>query len=380
MDHQRLSCFLSYSHAYKDAMIRVKALLEALDISVAVFDGPNPRPPADVVNTEITKADVVIVLLGPEQVGATSATCDPSMWPVEEAVHARAQGKPIALITHPNVRIPGMLQAYQTPPRFDFWSDASYADNVHHVVQHLLDTKRSIQIPPGDSPFYYERAAFRYRVDARETLVYNVYHQLVARQRWSTLHHSIDTGLDLTASAHLTIKDLDSVQIEATMGSGAHSLDIDWKAATQHKQSYVVTFTPPIPPGGRIGYRRMVELVNHLPLTAQQLAERSIEPGFPAIYQQGNVLYYGKSFEVHAEMDALTISIQFPATVEVRSCRALALVMRANQANDKETGRINASDVVRMTRSEETGDTLITLEVAHPLTGHSYILLYEPGS
>lgn len=379
IEYQRLSCFLSYSRAYKGAMARVKNLLEALDFAISVFDGPNPRPPAEVVNTEIAQADVVVVLLGPEQDGRNSATAAPAMWPVEEAVHAHGQGKPIALITHPNVAIPGMLQAYQTPPRFDFWSDESYADNVHHVIQHLLDTKRSVQIPPGDSPFYYERAAFRFRVDSADTLVYNVYHQLVARQRWSTVHHSVDTGLDHTASARLTIRDFDSVQIEATMGSVAHSLTIDWEGATQHEQGYVVTFTPPVPPGGRIGYRRRFELVNHLPLTTEELSNRSTQPGFPDVYRQGNVLYYGKSFEVHAEMDALTISFQFPATMEVRSCRALSMVMGAQQRNDKETERINAGDALHMVRSEETGDTHIELEVAHPLTSHSYILLYEPG-
>lgn len=378
MEHDRLTCFLSYNYSYRRAMTLMRQLLEALDVQVEVFDGPSERPPADVVHSEIQKADFLVVLLGPD-FDAGGDPSEPARWPNDEAVYAHAQNKPIALIVHPDTRMPGMLEAYQTPARFDFRLDQSYADNVHHVVKHLLNTIRSVRLLPGDLPYYYERVSFRFRVERRGYVAFDVYHQLVARQLWSTVYHCVDSGLDQTDDAKIKLLNEDDVELAATMGSSAHTLALRWGDVTLHSRDYVVTFDPPIPPGGRIGYRRMFELENYFPLTAQELAQRAMSPGFPPVFHQGTTQYYGTSFEVNSEVEALAVTFQFPAKVDVRSCRAVALHHQTQSVNEKETARINGAEMLDMSRSEESGDTTIALKVGRPLSSHSYLLLYEPG-
>lgn len=381
MEFNRLSCFISYCEAYRPAMERVKHLLEMLEFEVSVFDGPDHRPAPEVVHSEIQKADLVVVLLGPDFRLAgqdDERAAEPAAWPYEEALFALGQNKPIALILHPRTRVPSLLAAYQTPAQFDFRDETSYANHVHHVVKHLLDSKRTFDLPAGDLPYYYQRVSFRYRVDRKGYIAHDVYHQVVARQPWSVLHHSIDL-LDRTETARITVLNRDSAELAATMGSTGHSLEIIWGAATQHEQAYVVTFSPPIPPGGQIGYRRMFELDNFFPLTASSLRDRADEPGFPSVFQHGGRQYYGKSFEIRSEMESLSAAFQFPATVDVRSCRAVAMVDQVHEVNERETTRINAADVLTMTRSEESGDSAIALHVDRPLAGHRYLLLYEPG-
>lgn len=377
METRRLSCFLCYCEAYRAAMERVRSLLRVLDFDVTVFDAPDQRPPQEVIDSEIEQADLVVVLLGPD-FRLDGDPSQPAGFPHEEAVIASAKNKRIALIVHPGTRIPHMLEAYQTPARFDFLDAGSYADNAHHIVKHLLDAKRGFDIAPGDSPYYFQRASFKFRIHRRGYIEHDVYHQVVARQLWSDLRHAVDTGPDRTESARLVVNK-DDVELAATMGATGHALDISWSDANQHEQWYVVTFSPPIPPGGQVGYRRMFELDNFFPLTAQALASRAAEPGFPAMFRQANTVYYGTSFEIHSEMEKLSVAFQFPATVDVHSTRAVAVVTQVQRINDQETIRINAGDVLTTTRSAESGDTTIALEVGRPLANHTYLLLYEPG-
>jgi hypothetical protein len=355
-------------------------LLEVLDFQVTVFDGPDQRPPSTVIHNEIDNADCIIVLLGPDLTKtAETSNTEPAPWPYEEAVYALAKGKPLALLVHPGTRVPGMLEGYQTPARFDFGDETSYADNVHNVVKHLLDTKRRLEIPPGDLPYYYARVALRNHVDRRGHLTRDIFHHVVARQPWSVLHHSIDTNPDRSPSAHITFISRDDVELEATMGSSGHNIAIEWGESSQHEQPYLVRIQPPVPAGGHIAYRRRVELENYFPLTGDALRERSAEPGFPKAFYHRGVAYYGMSFEVRAEMEALTMAMTFPASVEIRSSRAVAVVDSVQEINEEETMRIGPGDGLAMTRSEELGDTTIELNVTRPLTGHGYLLLYQPS-
>lgn len=360
-------------------MGRVRKLLETLDYQVTVFDGPDQRPPSEVINNEIEKADCIVALFGPD-FDADPVVSAPATWPYQEVIHAHALRKPIALIVHPGTTMPEILGEYQTPARFDFRDPVSYADKVHHVVSHLLDTKRRLEIPPGDAPYYYQRAAFSFRVDEeREYITHDVYHQVVARQAWDTLRHSIDMGPDVSASAHLRLRNKDNVAIVGTSGAMGHIFDLEWGPADQHSQKYFVTLRPQIQPGGQIGYRRKFRLDNYFPLTAQELAARATEPGFPSVFRQKNILYYGVCADVTSEMESLTVTLEFPAGVSLRSSRAVAVHAAVQRVNDQETDRIGRSDAFSMTESEKTGDTTMELFVRRPLAGHSYLLLYEPG-
>jgi len=147
---------------------------------------------------------------------------------------------------------------------------------------------------------------------------------------------------------------------------------------SQHEQPYLISVSPPLPAGAQLGYRRIFELANYLPLTKKALAERARDPAFPGVFHQSGTVFYGVSFEVTSEMEALTLSLQFPSTVEIRSSRAVALVDQVQETNERETSRIN--DPAALTRSQsDMGDTLIELNVSRPLAGHGYLLLYEPG-
>jgi hypothetical protein len=246
-------------------MERIKKLLEVLDFHVSVFDGPDQQSPSDVVFTRIENADLLVVLLGPDRRCPAGTATTPALWPYEEAVLAHGKNKPIAMIVHPGTRIPGMLEARQTPAQFDFWDDTSYADNVHHVVKHLLDGRRSLDLPPGDAPYYYKRVSFKFHVDRRGHVVHDVYHHVVARQKWDTLGHSVDTGPDRTPSAQIALLDREQSELAVTLGSAAHTVAIDWGERQQHIQNYAVKITPPIPEGGQIAYRRRFELENFFP-------------------------------------------------------------------------------------------------------------------
>jgi len=378
MDYNRLKCFLCYGHSYRQVMERVRSLLEVLDCDVSVFDGPDQQSAVSVVHGHIDQADFVVVLLGPD-FGATPDSTQAASWPYDEAIYANARNKPIALIMHSATRVPRLLEGYQTPPRFDFADPASYADNVHHIVKHLLDTKRRFALPPGDAPYYYSRVVNRHRIEGRGYIRKDMYHQVVARQPWSEFHHSVDTGPDRSASIRLELLNQDDIRPVVTVGAAGHSVSIDWAQPTQHIQDYVVRVVPPLPAGGQIGYRRTFEVANFWPLTADALRDRALEPGFPKVFRQGSALYYGVSFEVTDEMETLTLAIQLPDSVPISSFRAVAIVGLVQQVNETETARVNEPGLLSMKHSDEIGESTIELNVARPLAGHSYVLLYEPG-
>jgi hypothetical protein len=379
MDHNRLSCFLAYNRSYEKAMTRVRDLLDILDVDVRVFDDPDTRPLAAVIQSDIQKADFVVVLLGPD-LEASEATSEPARWPAEEAVIAHVQGKPTALIVHPGTHLPGVLEADQTPARFDFRSDESYADHVHHILQHLLNTIRTVRLPPGDNPYYFEHVAFTFTIDRRENVTFVVYHQLIARERWTRVAHCVDSGLDLTDAAQIVLLNEDDVDLAVTTGSTEPDPSLIWGEATPHARHYTIRFDPPVPKGARVGYSRTFELENYFPITAEELAARSREDRFPSVFRQGGVLYYGTSFDVTSEIQTLSVTFELPAKMVVRSFRAVALHLRTGDVNETETTRISLGDALTMDRSQQSGVTTLALSVVRPVSGHRYLLLYEPGN
>lgn len=371
------TCFRSYSYSYRQAMEWVRNLLEVLDFEVSVFDSPDLRPPADVVHTEIEKADCVVVLLGPDFAGG-SPSLHPAMWPYEEAVYANGRRKPIAMIVHPGTAIPDLSEA-QTPPRFDFRDPASFAENVHHVVKHLLDTKRRLQSPTGGMPYYFPAAVLRYRIGrSHDSIEEYVYHEVVAREPWGVVHHAIDTGLDRTSSAVIRLINRDEVEIEAVVGAATYAARVDLLQPTNHSQPYYVVIDPPLPAGGRIGYRRLFILENFFPLSSSDLRARAEESGFPTLFRQDSSTFYGQTFDVHGEMEQLTVSYCFPSNVRIRSWRAVVVVTNSGEIHAQESTRVDSPESLTKTVQADSGDTIIELTVRRPLMGHSYVLLYEP--
>lgn len=372
-----MTCFLSYSHSYRPAMEWIRQMLEVLEFDVAVFDTPDQRPPAEVVHAEIEKADCVIALLGPDFSAGDSL--EPARWPYEEVVYAQGREKPIALIVHPRTPIPHLAENRQTPPRFDFRDPADYAANVHHVVKHLLDTKRRLTLPPGGMPYYFPAAVLRYRVDRSLKVIEEyIYHEVVARQPWSLIHHAIDTGLDQTTDAHIDLLNRDDIEIETMVGAAMYSTRIELLPFSRHSQPYTVVIDPPLPAGGKVGYRRLMLLENFFPLSSTELEKRAAGPGFPQVFRQQSSLMYGQSFDVHSEMETLTVGYVFPSNVRIRSARAVAVVSNSEEVNSQETGRVDCPECLAWTVEQETGETSIELIVRRPLIGHSYVLMYEP--
>jgi hypothetical protein len=109
------------------------------------------------------------------------------------------------------------------------------------------------------------------------------------------------------------------------------------------------------------------------------LAARSREGRFPSVFRQNGVLYYGTSFDINSEIHTLSVTFELPAKTVVRSCRAVALHQRTGDHNEKESIRISLGDALTLDRSQQSGVTTVALTVVRPLSGHTYLLLYEPG-
>jgi hypothetical protein len=188
-------CFLSYSNAYRPLMETIRRLLECLEFHVDVFDGPDlDQPPTAVFQQRIAAADCMVLLLGPSERETRDDNSEPAHWPAEEGLYAIGRDKPmpIAIILHPGTRVPGLLRSLQTPARFDFWDSDDQLRNIDHVVKHLLDLKRRVDLPPGDQPYFYTKAICRNRIQRKGMVVVEVYHEVVARQELVDLiTHSI---------------------------------------------------------------------------------------------------------------------------------------------------------------------------------------------
>ncbi len=145
------SYFLSYSSGYDQLKELFKRLMQALGFdSVYIFDHPDQERVTTVIKEQLQSHDGVVVLYGPhERPPKNAKNIRAAEYPDREAHIALGMDKPLALIVHQGTYLPDFLRDYHTPPRFDFWTPASFQENVHHVVKHLLDLKRRVEVPPG---------------------------------------------------------------------------------------------------------------------------------------------------------------------------------------------------------------------------------------
>lgn len=372
-------CFLSYSFGYRHIMDAIRHLLEVLEFeAIDVFEGPDDQhPPASVVEQRIANADCVVILYGPPAPpdGRSGAT-DAARWVTEEALMSYGAKKPLTLILHAGTQLPALLQAYQSPPRFDFWNPTSFFENAHHVVKHLRDLKRRIDLPQGPFPYVFTKAIMRNRISPRGQLLIEVYHEVIARQTREKFHHALDTGDDHSKEAIIQLVAPDAYEVEATFGD-PHEIVIEPGATSANKFEYMVHLKPPLRPGEKFGYRRSFEVNNRFPLTRADIERRSRLEGFPKTNFGDR--FYGDSIDVLSEMELFTIAFHFPRRIKLANWKAIALEYSSRILNKAETERANSKDNMRLKEDPGDPERVLELVVIRPLINHSYYLLYEPA-
>lgn len=112
------NCFLIYGSGYRHLVKPTKGILAALDLTVHVFDHPDPEPLDVAVRRRIDACDLVVALYGP----AAPQDAQAAQWPHDEVLLACGMNKPIVMIVHDGVRVPESLARLQTPVRFNFWT------------------------------------------------------------------------------------------------------------------------------------------------------------------------------------------------------------------------------------------------------------------
>jgi len=372
-------CFLSYSSAYGHLLDPLRRLLQVLEFDVDVFDEPDiSRPPADVVHSRLATADAVVVLLGPrEQVAAGGSAVEPSRWPNEECILAATLKKPLAIILHPGTRLPQMAENLQTPAVFDFWDSGSFLRSAPQVVKHLQDLRRQFDLPPGNHPFIFTKGVVHNRIQ-RSYLSLQIYHEVVVRQPWDSFHHALDTGLDQSEDALISLLS-EKVEVDAPIGGVLHRPEVAFGKRTHKEIEYFVKVSPGLSAGEKYGYRREFELENWFPITRADLEARAAKAGFPQQYRQDGRLCYGDVYDVLFEMDSIQLIFDFPWRVKLSGRRALALSYGTRQVNRDETERCNTRDSLWVEEDPQRGERILTLSVRRPLINHSYVLLYELG-
>lgn len=370
-------CLLSYSSAYGHLKEPFMRLLNILGFEVDVFDEPNiERPPKSIVEERISAVDAVVVLYGPSlKPDATHMTIEGALWPHFEADYAIRQNKPLALIVHPKTQLPVLLEDYQTYPQFDFWKSEAFLENVHHIVKHLLDLKRRIDMPEGSQPYYFKNVVCRNKINFKgdQTRI-SVYHEVVARQVCSRFLHTIDTGADETSDAKLGKATFKQDEVATYPPNEYHRVTLTPLNCTDYKFDYYIDIEPPLGPGERLGYRRIFVAPNRFPLSYDALLIRSKEAGFPLAFPSG---FYGDYFEVPYEIEKITLAIHFPMRVKIEEKNVLvlhSLTFEENRAESEKSKRL-----LRLEENPGLSEHVLELTVWHPVINHNYYLLYRPG-
>lgn len=371
------TCFLSYSSNYSHLKDPFRRLLQVLGFEVDVFDEPHiGSPPKPVVQERLKNADAVLILYGPpKKVEGNQDDIEGAIWPHYEADLAYDLKKPLALIVHPHVKLPLILADYQTCPQFEFWNPQSFLDNTHHIVKHLLDLKRLVDLPEGSQPYYFKKVIYRYRIyDSGVKTKICVYNDIVARQVWRTFLHKIDTGGDMTPDAMFSGCGPESYSVEALPDSDFHRVQMSPTRCTNHEFEYIVNIDPPLAPGERFGYQRSFVVPNRFPLTKSELISRSQKEGYPSIFPQN---FYGDLFETPYEMDRVTLAIHFPSKVKIVDRKVLVTHSLSHEENKQETNRCR--DFLRLHEEPGEFEHILELRVPRPIINHNYYLLYSPG-
>lgn len=367
-------CFLSFSSAYGELKEPFRRLLEAVgfDKPVDVFDGPELDAVPDVVLQKIRNADAVVILYGPkEKPEKGQKALEPAKWPYEEALLARGMQKPIIMVIHQGTPLPEALTGYASHARFDFWDRESFLQNIHHVVKHLLDHKERLGHLSEKAAFKYRKATVRYRIQSRDCVKLEVYHEVVARHSCSVFEHSIDTAGDQTAT--LPLPQHLEYRLLKRKGPDAAQLSIRFGPHTPHEIEYFVEVKPSLEPGQELGYWRSFLVPNTYPLTRADIAERAGRTGYPTWFPPNT---YGNSWDVVYDIETISQTIYFPREFPIANYGVRVLHYKTREENLTETER--CKPFVQPRDNPEDPEIALEMNVPYPLMNHSYFLLYEP--
>jgi hypothetical protein len=378
-------CFLSYSYDYKHVMEAIRGILKALDFeTVDVVDEPDDqRPPYSRVEERIRAADCVVALFGPNRKAHDEQSTLGAKWPTEEAVFALGSKKPLTLVLHAGIEPPELLRGHQSPVRFDFWDPKSFLENSHHVVKHLLDFKRRVDLPPGHQPFRYRKVECRLRVDRSGRLVYHDwYHEVVVAKTRSSFHHALATNDPETETAISECFRENRYEVEAGAGADWHRVSLEPGRHDLDGYEYTVRIEPPLQPGEVFGYRRSFELPNHLPLSPQEVRaaidRTRANPRFPEQIFESR--FFGTALDVVYDADSIVYAYHLPKRVDIKNRRVVVMEhLDRNTENRGESEKCSGEDYLKLQSEAGSYEKVLELTVPKPLFNHSYFLLYEVG-
>jgi hypothetical protein len=314
---------------------------------------------------------VTLKALGPStKPGGDSARVEGAQWPLVEASIAIGMQKPWILILHNGLPVPGILQG-QAAPSFDFWDPASFLENAHHVVRHMIQLRSTLEGPVLPR-FRFKKAMSRRHIRLEGPEVLQIYHQVVAVQRCSVFGHTIDVANDPT----LKMPDPSDLRakIELTLAPHGAEATIRYGSYDSSEINYFVDVSPPLEPGQELGYLRTFELPAMLPRTRADIAAREKMPGYPLHFGKG---MYGDSWEVLYVIDEIVCSIHFPRTVDLASWGVRVIDFHTREPNTVEAARCES--MVRFRQDPWEPERVLELLVPHPVINHSYVLVYKPA-
>jgi hypothetical protein len=369
------SCFLSYSKSYGHLKEPFARLLRALGFEVNIFDEPDAsRPPSPIVEERIQNADAVLVLLGPSQkpVSGGQEVIEAAKWPTWEALFAYKR-KPLALILHRNTPVPELLRGDQTPPGFDFWDANTFIENIHHIVKHIMDLKKRVELPTGTAPFLVTDCVMRSKIQLSGTLCIESYRKVSARQTVSTFSHGFHTNYDETADVDFTLLKPSAYEVEVVEGNHKHAAAITPASVEKHEFNYFVRVKPPLEAGEEFGYRTRFIVPNFFPVTGSELMTRSKQEGFTQLFPHG---FYGDCYTVRSDLNYLILALHISRQVKLNDHKLLVLHAASGEKNETEIKRCN--QFLRIRDERDSFDRAIEITIPGPLMNHSYFLLYEP--
>ncbi len=374
-------CFLSYSFEYRHIMVAIKGMLEVLGFDIQPVEGPDDqRSPKEVVRERILESDCVVVLFGPkEKPKGNEKNLRPAKWPYDEALFACGR-KPITLILHKGIEeIPEFLKDEQSSPRFNFWDDASFREQVSHVLRHLFNFRQRVEGQAGNREFRYRHVECHTRIQSKDILYADWYNEVVAEQRIDHFHHTLKPLTDNHLHATMDCIKNKKYELEATLPKPSkHDLSIEYFKEGPQECEYLVKVEPALKVGEVLGYRRRFILPNWYPLTRNEikaaLDARSLDGKFPrALF---NERFFGGSISFPHPAESVVFAIHFPRSlIKLEDYSVVVIDRLSPHENVDETAR--CKHYLKLVDDPASPELILELKLPRPLVGYRYYLQYE---